>query len=279
MHAFWKEERQPGARDGSVPCSSYGYVRWSRRCSARGTRRWDCHHASRAVGIFKFAASSAPGRVPATHLSACDLGPSRLQSRTSASTALCGCARTTKVGLAAGSPSCPAWLAFELPWSPTCTPPTEFLKKSPPRSHEKALGSDKHSGRPTDKLQILSWNPGPARGSDQRALADRLNGPWHIICIQEAAGFVTSSSLAEKFSPPSTPAPFSSTRTPLRGTSRAHRCTFRVRTHTPHGRLKAWWSLASSAELPSRRVRISRSPTFKSIVNAPKGDPCASRCC
>ena len=45
----------------------------------------------------------------------------------------------------------------------------------------------------------FSWNPGPARGSDPRAVADHVDGPWRIICIQEGTVFVTGSSLAENF--------------------------------------------------------------------------------
>ena len=30
-------------------------------------------------------------------------------------------------------------------------------------------------------------------------LPSHLNGPWHVICVQEGAGFVTDSSLAESF--------------------------------------------------------------------------------
>ena len=30
-------------------------------------------------------------------------------------------------------------------------------------------------------------------------LATHLNGPWHVVCVQEGAGFVTDSSLAENF--------------------------------------------------------------------------------
>ena len=73
----------------------------------------------------------------------------------------------------------------------------EFLDQSLRRSPGPALGSDQRSRRLTDKLQILSWNPGPPRGLYPRAVADHLNGPWHIICIPEGAGFVTDSSLAE----------------------------------------------------------------------------------
>ena len=30
-------------------------------------------------------------------------------------------------------------------------------------------------------------------------LATHLDGPWHVVCVQEGAGFVTDSSLAENF--------------------------------------------------------------------------------
>ena len=44
-------------------------------------------------------------------------------------------------------------------------------------------------------------------------MAAHLNGPWHIICIQEGAGFVTGTSLAENVHvAPSATAPFSSTK-------------------------------------------------------------------
>ena len=36
-----------------------------------------------------------------------------------------------------------------------------------------------------------------AHGKDPSALAAHLNGPWHIICLQESAGFVTGSSFAK----------------------------------------------------------------------------------
>ena len=47
---------------------------------------------------------------------------------------------------------------------------------------------------------------------------------------------------------------------------------------TTYGPVKVWWSRASSAELPTHRALISRSPPFIPIMNVPKGDPCASRC-
>ena len=52
---------------------------------------------------------------------------------------------------------------------------------------------------PDRQVANLSWNPGPARGSDPSLLASHLNGPWHVIYVQEGSGFVTDSSLAENF--------------------------------------------------------------------------------
>ena len=51
----------------------------------------------------------------------------------------------------------------------------------PHRFSAPALRRDKKNRRPTDKLQLLSWNLGPARGSDPRTLASHLNGPWHVV--------------------------------------------------------------------------------------------------
>ena len=76
-------------------------------------------------------------------------------------------------------------------------PAPVFLEQLSRRSPGPALGPDQRSRRQSDKFQVLSWNPGPARGKDPRALAAHLNGQRHIICIQEGAGFVTGSSLAE----------------------------------------------------------------------------------
>ena len=47
-------------------------------------------------------------------------------------------------------------------------------------------------------MLILSWNPGPVRGSDQGALADHQR-PVAVICVQEGSGFVTDGSLQENF--------------------------------------------------------------------------------
>ena len=58
-----------------------------------------------------------------------------------------------------------------------CEPAPEFLDRSPRPSPGFALQSDQRSQRPTDKMQIFSWNRGPARGSGASLLASHLNGP------------------------------------------------------------------------------------------------------
>ena len=73
------------------------------------------------------------------------------------------------------------------------------MEQSLRRSGGPALRSDQRNRRQTDKLQILFWNPGPARGSDPSLLASQLNGPWHVICVQERSCFVADGSLAENF--------------------------------------------------------------------------------
>ena len=80
-----------------------------------------------------------------------------------------------------------------------CEPAPEFSGQSPRGSPGPSLKSDQYSRRQTDKLQILSWNPDLARGSDPSSFSSHLNGPWHVVCVQEGAGFVTDSSLAENF--------------------------------------------------------------------------------
>ena len=71
----------------------------------------------------------------------------------------------------------------------------EFLEQSPRRSLGLALRSDQRSWRLNDKLQSLSWNPGPAQGSDPSLLATHRTGPWHVICVQEGADFVPTVAL------------------------------------------------------------------------------------
>ena len=78
-------------------------------------------------------------------------------------------------------------------------PAHEFLEQSPRRCTGPALRPDQRNRRQTDKLQILSWNPGPARSSHPSLLASHPNEPWHVIIVQEGSGFVTDSSLEENF--------------------------------------------------------------------------------
>ena len=102
-----------------------------------------------------------------------------------------------------------AW--FHRPYS-AHEPPLEFLRKSPRRSLGPALCPGPHSQRPTDKLQMFPWNPGPARGSDQAL--DHLTGPWRIICAQEGqASWPAVLSRRTSTSPSISVAPCASTRT------------------------------------------------------------------
>ena len=67
-------------------------------------------------------------------------------------------------------------------------------KHSQSPSHHRAgpaLRHDQRNIRPLHRPQLLSWNPGPTRGSDPRLLPNHLNGPWHVVCVQEGAGLVT----------------------------------------------------------------------------------------
>ena len=78
-------------------------------------------------------------------------------------------------------------------------PAPDFLDQSLRRAGGLALRSDQRNLRQTDKLPIISWNPGLARGSDSSLLASYINVPWRVISVQERSGFVTDSSLAENF--------------------------------------------------------------------------------
>ena len=64
----------------------------------------------------------------------------------------------------------------------------EFLDQSIRRSPGPALHSDQRSRRQTDKLQILSWNPAPARGSDANLLASH----WPLACDLHAGSLASS---------------------------------------------------------------------------------------
>ena len=152
--------------------------------------------------------------------------------------------------------------------------------KPPRRSTGLALRLNERNRRLTNKLQILSWNPGPARGSDPSTQATHLIGAWHVVCVQKNAGFVTDSSMAENFhTTPGIIALLSSTRTRFRAISRARRSRSLARSGTLRGSSKAWLSRASSAGRTKRRALISRSPTFTSTTSPPSGGLFALRCC
>ena len=86
------------------------------------------------------------------------------------------------------------------PSCPTCSTIASLLLSSwivrPAGPPGPALKSDQPNGRPTDKLQILSWNPSPARGSDpsalakspQRPVARYLRAAWRRLCHRQFPG-------------------------------------------------------------------------------------------
>ena len=82
---------------------------------------------------------------------------------------------------------------------PDQEPALDHSQPSSHRSSAPALRPDQKNRRPTDKLQLLSWYLGPSRRSDPSTLASHLNGPWHVVCVQEGACFITDRSLAENF--------------------------------------------------------------------------------
>ena len=78
-------------------------------------------------------------------------------------------------------------------------PAPEFMEQSPRRSPVPALRSDQRSLRLTDRLQLLSLNPGPTTrfGSELAGFAPQSS----VACdhCTKGAGFVTNSSLTEIF--------------------------------------------------------------------------------
>ena len=49
----------------------------------------------------------------------------------------------------------------------------------------------------SDRLQLLSWNPRPIRGSDPCLMASHLNGPWRVVCVQEGSAFCNDMTLQD----------------------------------------------------------------------------------
>ena len=86
-----------------------------------------------------------------------------------------------------------------------CPPPSRLgaePKRPQPPSHRpagSALRPDHWNNRPSDRLQLLSWNPGPLRGLDPNLLASHLNGPRHVVCVQGGADFFHDKSLQDNF--------------------------------------------------------------------------------
>ena len=159
-------------------------------------------------------------------------------------------------------------------------------------------GSTKTEARETGSppLPLRKWIPAQASGGAVRAGAftvagasTRLgcrparpthDGPWHVICVQEGCGFVTDSSLQEKFHAVT-----------------QHHCAVLLNKDTfeydtsctpcliPCSLRHASWALEGMAVTSKfRRALDSRalillSQTSTSITNALKDVRCASRCC
>ena len=144
-------------------------------------------------------------------------------------------------------------------------PTREFLQQSPRRCHGPALGTDQHSRRLTDKLQILSWNPGPARGfRSTRFGKPRQRTPQHMICFQAGAHFGPPvPSRRTSVSPPNT-FPCTPIQVP---------CSLKYSSWAVEGMVVT----ANFAKRPTRRPPTPRSPTSTSTTNAPYGGPSVLR--
>ena len=81
-------------------------------------------------------------------------------------------------------------------WLPmlTFTPPSLCFESA----RSSYLQDDRNNPRRPDRLSLLSWNPGPARGSWD-AFIGRVVGPRQIIALQEAADYVQHPSLHARF--------------------------------------------------------------------------------
>ena len=128
-----------------------------------------------------------------------------------------------------------------------CEPVAEFLDRVPRLSPGPAWRTHQSNRRPTDKLQSLSWNPGPACGSDPSLLA---GGVW--LCHRQL------------------PATWSSTRIPLSTTSHEHRFRFHVRCVTRRG-------LEGMAHTDKFRRAPDQSCSYFTIANIHINNECAKR--
>ena len=80
----------------------------------------------------------------------------------------------------------------------TFTPPSLCLESGRTSSTPVHLQDDRNNLRRTDRLSLLSWNPGPARGSWD-AFIGRIVGPWRISAFQEGADFELHPALTASF--------------------------------------------------------------------------------
>ena len=142
-----------------------------------------------------------------------------------------------------------------------CEPTPEFLDGSLRRSLGPALKSDQPSQQRTEKLQVLSWNPRRARGSDPIHWPRTSTARGKLIAFKRA---LASSPITQwrrtSAWPPSTIARYASTRTPSRVTSPVRRFWSHVLFFVQHGLLKAWCvhrTLASPRSVHQARRRHS----------------------
>ena len=114
--------------------------------------------------------------------------------------------------------------------------------------------------------------------SDPSLFASHLNGPWHVVCEQKGAGFVTDRSLAENFH-----------------VITKHHCAVLLSKDTlelDYTLIQVFWLFmyfswsvqglvvpVSSAEHPTRRTFILRLLTFIFTLSVPRGGLGALRCC
>ena len=73
---------------------------------------------------------------------------------------------------------------------------------SSPRPHGRdqlPLSGCNNRLRCTDRLQIFSWNRGPVWSDNISAVANRMDGPYHVVCVQEGVVFTSCRALEESF--------------------------------------------------------------------------------
>ena len=177
---------------------------------------------------------------------------------------------TVLSGEQTGNAACPHLLGAR-PGPFRSQPPTH-------RSVVLALRRDQRHRMPSDRLQLLSWNPEHSRTSDPSLLASHLNGPWHSL--QQNSAFYNDVTLQGNF--------YVATqygcavllnKDTFEPTTRVFPCLSLAISGMPQGPSRAWLLLASSAE-PRKVVHpLHGRQRSHQQTSPPKGGPCVSRCC